>query len=322
MRIHLPHIDRKAALLAGHEIGPHPFIEAAPADFGEAWPQVVAALNLNNDGSGVLNASLPVPTIEAVAAAAKARAERAADRLTDLMADIRSATEALLNAEPVQIERHFWDDQARKLGPYAGYTVPSINVPSLYDTRNEAAGGWAGIIETPEYKAMCAAKEALGDRAKAADIAARDAAMPALIAAAEEKSRRQQQEAADAAAAKEIAIADRAAKRLETGYWESETGAYNDRRYGKPWCARVTHVDSRGKLVYEWGEWSGRYGSNGLLRVACKPGEIIAYGQKDNRKPNRSDNTLLRMRDDGRMVEISVVDAAKVLREPVAKAEN
>jgi hypothetical protein len=98
------------------------------------------------------------------------------------------------------------------------------------------------------------------------------------------------------------------------GYWERETDAYNERRYGKPWCARVTGVDSRGKLVYEWAEWTGHLGQRGLLRAACKPGEIIAWGQKDLRRPHRSDHEILLMGDDGRMTELSVVEAVRELR--------
>lgn len=66
-----------------------------------------------------------------------------------------------------------------------------------------------------------------------------------------------------------------------------ETGAYNDRRYGKPWIARVDYSQSS-KGEFAFGDWVGRPGSEGELYVEASPGDIVACGQKDFRKPRNS----------------------------------
>ena len=66
-----------------------------------------------------------------------------------------------------------------------------------------------------------------------------------------------------------------------------ETGSYNERRYGKPWIARVDYTESR-KGEFKFGEWVGRIGGEGELYIKAEPGDIIATGQKDFRKPRNS----------------------------------
>lgn len=57
-----------------------------------------------------------------------------------------------------------------------------------------------------------------------------------------------------------------------------DTDRYNDRRYGKPWIARVVGKE------FAWGEWEGRPGEAGKLRIDAEPGDLVAEGQKDLRK--------------------------------------
>lgn len=65
------------------------------------------------------------------------------------------------------------------------------------------------------------------------------------------------------------------------------TSSYNDRRYGKPWIARVDFVaDPKGKFL--WGNWIGQPGEAGELSVDAQPGDVIASGQKDFRKSKNS----------------------------------
>ncbi len=66
-----------------------------------------------------------------------------------------------------------------------------------------------------------------------------------------------------------------------------ETTSYNDRRHGKPWIAVVDYSGSR-KGEFKFGDWQGRPGSEGELYINCEPGDIIAIGQKDFRKPRNS----------------------------------
>lgn len=60
-----------------------------------------------------------------------------------------------------------------------------------------------------------------------------------------------------------------------------ETGIYNERRYGKPWIAKVEFVG--GKSEFKFGAWIGSHGSSGILEIQAEPGDVIARGQKDNR---------------------------------------
>jgi hypothetical protein len=73
--------------------------------------------------------------------------------------------------------------------------------------------------------------------------------------------------------------------------FRSETGAYNARRYGKPWIAKVDFsTNHKGNFI--WGTWIGTIGEIGLLEIETKPGDIIAQGQKDFRKPKNSTPTF------------------------------
>ena len=68
-----------------------------------------------------------------------------------------------------------------------------------------------------------------------------------------------------------------------------ETTMYNQRRYGKPWIAKVDFKTST-KGDFAWGDWTGDHynGGEGVLTISAKAGEIIAEGQKDNRNPRNS----------------------------------
>jgi hypothetical protein len=61
-----------------------------------------------------------------------------------------------------------------------------------------------------------------------------------------------------------------------------ETPAYNERRYGRPWIAKVDFSNTpQGEFL--WGEWIGDAGYPGLLEIKVEVGDIIAKGQKDHR---------------------------------------
>jgi hypothetical protein len=318
MIIHLASVDRKAALLAGHELGQQPTMEASPADFGEDWPRVVKQLTVANDGTATFYRTVSAPTPEAVIAAVKAEEIKAEQDWAAVVAqaDVALAAWAAVLTAPfadlLVTSQRVYDPEASGvcIGEVQGVGMPpGINAPIRSDTRVRE-----DRRNDPLWTRLHEAKEAAEDRISAENRTRREAALPALrieFAAKEEarKVRLREEEAT-----KQAAITERAKERLSTGYWERETASYNERREGKPWCAKVTGIDSRGKLIYEWAEWSGRIGERGLLRAACKPGEIIAWGQKDNRRPDKSEHHILQMRDDGRMTELSVPEAVKALR--------
>jgi hypothetical protein len=64
-----------------------------------------------------------------------------------------------------------------------------------------------------------------------------------------------------------------------------ETGSYNERRYGKPWIAKV-EFDASGNTSFSFGNWVGSPGYEGELVIDAERGDIVARGQKDHRKGN------------------------------------
>jgi hypothetical protein len=63
---------------------------------------------------------------------------------------------------------------------------------------------------------------------------------------------------------------------------EIETGSYNEKRYGKPWIAKVGFSqDPKGSYVF--GSFVGDPGYEGMLVIDLNPGDIGAQGQKDHR---------------------------------------
>lgn len=321
MLIKLPKIDRKLALLAGYEIGATCTVEVDMASLdADDRVTLVQALELHDDGTATLPLVVSLPEVGSILAAVhKAAADEAAKAATrergwrELLGEFAGAAAVIEQLAPVQAEKVLYDDNGIRIGRYAGWKVPDYRAPSWYDGR--ATGRSRQEVDsTPEYRAYREAEQALEARAKALDEAARQAALPAALEAWREEQRVAAEKAAAAEAKREERLNAEAAERLASGYWERETGPYNHRRYGKPWCARVTGVDARGKLVYEWAEWTGRIGAAGVLRAACRPGEIVAWGQRDGRRADRSDHELERMDEAGRMHRISVVEAVKALR--------
>jgi hypothetical protein len=61
-----------------------------------------------------------------------------------------------------------------------------------------------------------------------------------------------------------------------------ETSAYNDRRYGRPYIAKIDFAEST-KGEAQWGEWVGQNGCEGILVIDAEVGDILMKGQKDNR---------------------------------------
>jgi hypothetical protein len=92
-----------------------------------------------------------------------------------------------------------------------------------------------------------------------------------------------------------------------------ETAAYNERRYGKPWIAKVDFSQqSQGEFL--WGKWIGDIGCSGLLEVEAEEGDIVATGQKDFRKPSNSAPEWYQVQS-GKLVSIGTrVDALRAFR--------
>lgn len=86
------------------------------------------------------------------------------------------------------------------------------------------------------------------------------------------------------------------------------TMSYNDRRYGKPWVAKVDFTDPKGTFTF--GNWIGATGERGELVVEAESGDIIAQGQKDSRKSHKSAPSFYQVNADGSLGdELTKVDA-------------
>jgi hypothetical protein len=94
-----------------------------------------------------------------------------------------------------------------------------------------------------------------------------------------------------------------------------ETAAYNERRYSKPWIAKV--VLEAGKLEFKWGQWIGDApGSTGLLVLDLEVGEYFARGQKDNRQSKNSSPDYYQLGSNGKGITVTRQDIFLALSTP------
>lgn len=122
------------------------------------------------------------------------------------------------------------------------------------------------------------------------------AAQPAITAAKAEMEEKAAQESAAKEAAKRITWAER----LESGVYTVECSRGDRSDWGEPWIAKVTTRNGK-RPEYDFG--AGSYDlATETLSIPCVPGDVIAYGQKNYRKPKKTIHEILRMRDDGAMV--------------------
>lgn len=104
---------------------------------------------------------------------------------------------------------------------------------------------------------------------------------------------------------------------------ELPTCSYNQRRYSRPWIARVT-FDNNGKATFTWGNWigDGANGSAGTLLLDVQPGDIVAVGQKDYRKPQNSSPSWYQVGADGDLLDINTkAQAYRLYREEQARRQ-
>lgn len=99
-----------------------------------------------------------------------------------------------------------------------------------------------------------------------------------------------------------------------------KTSGYNDRRYSRPWIAKVDFSDPKG--LFEFGQWIGANGEAGELVVDATPGDIVADGQKDFRRPSNSSPNYRVVGEDGSLGEsLSKVDAYRAWKNKNTKTE-
>lgn len=320
-------VDVKRALLRGHIMEDRVDIEISPETLGEVWRDIVSRLDVSVtpprlnvvDGHHHHQLRVTGPTAAdllsawtehrgRVAEAAKAEAEAEAEAEARKLAEVESALVQFESWTPsakegVDVEYVGRDGRKKKVsdGDYVDVWVgvtplethPWVPVNSLTNDQSS------------RYQAAQARIKAQYDQLYASTA-------PYRLAQATAKFAELDRVAAQKSAAQKAEFAER----LSSGYWTRETGGYNERRYGSPWCASVS-LASGGKLEYSFGESTAKWGKSGELRVACRPGDIIAWGQKDLRRPGDSTHEILVMREDGGMDEIDAAEAKRRLRAKV-----
>lgn len=83
-------------------------------------------------------------------------------------------------------------------------------------------------------------------------------------------------------------------------------GDYNARRYGKPWIGKVTSWKN-GRPEIEWGSYYGD-DSGGDCEIEAGAGDVIRYGQKDNRS-NKGSNEWAIVQSDGTLQDCTPAEA-------------
>lgn len=333
MLVHLPRIDRKAALLAGYEFGPKPSMELDLASLGPDRERVIKALTINQDGSATLPLDISLPTKEGIIEAidkreALERQHKEQDAAREAAAEVarrknevqwmegaKGIIEKLKTAEPVPAQQSYIIDGIKV--SYAGFvTDKTLSREIPYHLARWAPGEGVGQRFSPDMAATIKeyedCKAAYEKSVSAADLAAQEAAMPGMV-----------QEAARIKEERRLAFQATLAERLQTGVYQRATDPYNERRYGRPWIAKIVGLEGR-KLQYEFGTWFGEDGCAGTLRINCRPGEFFARGQKDFRHPGDSIRETYKMLDDGRVEEVDYNSVVKVFldREKAEKASR
>tara|TARA_R110000796_G_scaffold23697_3_gene67771 strand:+ start:188 stop:508 length:321 start_codon:yes stop_codon:yes gene_type:complete len=96
---------------------------------------------------------------------------------------------------------------------------------------------------------------------------------------------------------------------------EIQTNSYNERRYGRPYIAKILFDDHKGSPA--WGSWVGdpRNGSEGLLILDCDVNDIVMTGQKDSRNARNSAPTYHVVKEGGALQEVSKVEAYRLYKD-------
>lgn len=286
-------VDRKSALLSGRVLGETATVDIGPEDCSRrVWEILVGSLDMTATPPSLgYVVSETVRLSDPTAVALVTEVERI---LTD--ADQRSSTARALGERLVA--EYEADGIYRQSMSELGYTYERWSVgsrPSLY----------VGAIYPEDARMRMDARDAVTAPLRAEHNAPHEEQLRLLRA--EHDDREAVRLTEEAEVIRETARSKYAA-RLESGYWERETSAYNERRCSSPWCARVSFPEGA-KADYEFGESTGTWGKSGLMRVPCRPGDIIAWGQKDLRRPGNSDHTIAQMRPDGSMETIDNTEA-------------
>ena len=97
-------------------------------------------------------------------------------------------------------------------------------------------------------------------------------------------------------------------------HYTESTDGYNERRYGKPWMAKLDKLMTREFLFLDW---NGRPGCAGEFNFEAEPGTILAYGQKDHRKGRGGVDGYQICMPDGSMLRVTDKTVLQLLKLPL-----
>jgi hypothetical protein len=85
-------------------------------------------------------------------------------------------------------------------------------------------------------------------------------------------------------------------------------GAYNRRRYSRPWIAAIKDWPVGKSPVLDFGYFNGD-DSGGFAEIEAQAGDVIKAGQKDYRQPKSTDNDFYLVGADGATTRITPAEA-------------
>jgi hypothetical protein len=94
-----------------------------------------------------------------------------------------------------------------------------------------------------------------------------------------------------------------------------ESHGYNDRRYSKPWIAKVTAWPVGGYPVLAFGSCV----DGEIAELDAEVGDLVKYGQKDLRKPRGTTNEFAIVEADGGLLTVSASQARAHYNAPKAQ---
>lgn len=307
-------MDVRAALVEGRTVRDWEPVEVSTDGMGEYWVAMVRDLDMSVSpprltGMCVSRADMSevvrIYRDRAVAAAAAERQQ--VERIEQMIAAVGVETCEIGPRVDRGGQILGWQQTAVH---YLGARMADADGRRCRHMRHSYApsGGESVRAAWSRYESAADAAAAEVQRHNDAVLAMRRDEWDGMMRSADETARATKavREAADIAEA-----AAAAADRLQRGVWEMATPEYDQRTLGRPWCARVT-FPSGPRAEYEFGESSGSWGKSGVMSVPCAPGDIVAWGQKNTRRPDRSTHHIAVMEADGRMREVSVAEAYRL----------
>lgn len=303
--------DNQARLAAGLEpaAGGRVVVHVDPAEVPEDLrPLLVEAYEAGGHVPwGAAVRGTPGEIVELLRAEASRRAA-ASQRLREAAKLLRDWADRPVDQWPVRLEtgevneygvrytRPKWSlDWAAIPSAYPGGYVdrlPPRSAPGVREALEEFAAAAAAFRQARD-----AVEAELRQRTEAARQAARAAVADQIAAVRAEQARREEEERARAAAGLAAKLADRAAR----GGVTIQISRGDPREWGTPWGAVVR--PGKGRQQYDFSAASYDAASETLF-IRCAPGDVIAWGQKNYRRPKRTLHEVRRVTEDWRLVSV------------------